>query len=117
MDFHVLQQAEDEKTISVVFHYFVPATNNAVGVAYRTALVNYLGGADAITSAVADSTEIISLKAGELYEVQTSVRWSKLGLTDAQKLVEISAAYSAKQVEIIAYFGTVLAYYGHKGDV
>lgn len=45
-DFHVLQQAEDKKTIEVVFHFDVPATNNNAGISYQTAIVSFLGGPD-----------------------------------------------------------------------
>lgn len=119
MDFHVLDQAMDLKTVNVVFHYPVPATNNAVDISYRTALINYLGGVNAIVSSVPDITEVelAAMKAGEVYEVQTNVRWSRLGLTNGQKQAEVQAAYNNTQAEINGYFVVALAFYGYKGDV
>lgn len=116
-DFHVLDQAEDKKTINVVFHFPVPSTLNQVSISYQTALVMYLGGAEAIQSLVANPTELANMQAGSVYEVQMSIRWSKLGLTPAQKLAEIKAAWTAKYAELSEYFTNVLAFEGYSGSV
>lgn len=116
-DFHVLDQAADGKTINVVCHFPVPATVNQAGMSYQTAIVLFQGGAENIRSDVADAEELANLQAGALYEQSVSIRWSKMGLTNAQKLAEIKAAWTAKQAELAIYFPTVLAFEGYKGDV
>lgn len=116
-DFHVLEQADDMKTVSMVFHILIPDQVNAVGVNLRTALVNYLGGADAITSKVADSAELAQMKAGEVFEHHTVLRFSILGLTDEQKLAELTAFYNATVGEIQTMAQSRLQYYGFAADV
>ncbi len=115
-DFHVLSSSEDKKTVGVIFHFPVPAVNNQAGISYQNALVQFQGGASAIKSAVADATELASLQAGQLYEYQTDVRWSKLGLTPAQMLAEIKAAYNSAKAANQAELQDKLAFFGHSGS-
>lgn len=117
MNFHVLDQAEDGNSINVVFHFAVPATNNQAGISYQTALAMHLGGAGNITSAVASPEELTNMQAGSVYELSTNVRFYKHGLTPAQKLNEIKAAWTAKQAEMSNYFSIVLAFEGYSGNV
>lgn len=116
-NFHILAQAEDEKTISVVFHYPVPGTNNQAGISFQTALVLYLGGAENIKSEVADAAELANIQAGAIYELRTSVRWSRLGLSNAQKLQEVKNAWAYELSNLNNYFSIVLAFEGYKGNV
>ena len=85
-DYHIQGSATDLKTIGVIYHIPVPTGNNTVSVAWRTALVDYLGGADAVTSELLGipAADLTKLKAGELLELVVNYRFSVLGLTDAQ---------------------------------
>lgn len=117
-DFHILEQAPDQKTVSVACHFPVAATNNEAGISYRDALVAYLtrGGAT-ISSDVADAGELTQMQAGEVYEHQTSVRFSSLNLTNAQRLAEVQAFYNTEKTKVQADLQTRLAFYGYGGDV
>lgn len=110
---HVLDQADDHKTINLVYHFPIPALNNGVGLSYRTELVTYLGGAAAITSQVATPTELTQMQSGALLELATSYRWSKMGLNDAQKLAEMQADYNSRQATVLAALQSRLMYYGY----
>jgi hypothetical protein len=112
-DFHVLTQAADRKTVELIYHFPVPDTNNAAAISYQAALVQHLGGAEAITSPVADAAELAQLKAGEVLEHSTILRWSRLGLTSIQKLAEIKGDYNARKAEILGEMQTLLEFYGY----
>ena len=118
-DYHIREVAADKKTINVVFHLPIPATNNAVGVPWRTALVAHLGGADAITSVLLDigGADLTALKDGSLYEQVLTIRFSSTTLTDAERLAEIIARYSAELTEVHSNLQATLDYYGRVGDV
>ena len=118
-DYHIREVAADKKTINVVFHLPVPATNNVVGVAWRTALVAQQGGADAITSVLLDiaAEDLTALKAGELYERVLTMRFSSITLTNAERLAEVAAKYSLELSEVQSNLQATLDYYGKVGDV
>ena len=42
MNYHVLTQAEEKKTIQVLLHISMPDLTNEAGINYRTALVEYI---------------------------------------------------------------------------
>ena len=97
MNYHIQTQAEDKKTINVVFHVPVPVTGiNAAGVQWRDAVVAEKGGSDNISSVLPgiDPIELTQLKAGALIEVPKSVRFSSVNLTPVQKKAEIIAEFN-----------------------
>lgn len=118
-DYHILQTDLRLKTVSTVFHIPIPATNNAVGVSWQAALVFSLGGADAISSILTDITleEESAMKAGSVFENATTVRFSSIDLTNAERLAEVVAAYTAAETEILAEKQVTLNFYGMSGDV
>lgn len=118
-DFYILESAKNKKTVNTVFHIPIPTGNNIAGVAWRTALVSHLGGADAITSILIDisTAELDAMKAGELYEQIKTVRFSSTTLTDAQRLAQVEAAYNAAQADALPTLQARLKYYGYVGDV
>ena len=112
---HILEQAQDKKTVRTVFHYDIPAANNAVGVPWSTALLKSLGGeqVSVIPGHATDfPVEAAAMANGTILEYQGTIRFSVLGLTDAQKLTEIQGAYANKQDEIMAELQVKLNYYG-----
>lgn len=118
-DYHIRSTDLRLKTVSTVFHIPIPATNNAVGVGWRAALVLSLGGADAITSVLSDITteELNAMKAGSIYENVATVRFSSLDLTNAQRLAEVETAFTAAETDILAEKQITLNFYGKNGDV
>lgn len=118
-DYHIREVAENKKTINIVFHLPIPATNNIVGIAWRTALVNHQGGADAITSEILDiaSEDLAALKAGSLYEKSITMRFSSIDLTNAERLAEVEDKYTEELAAVQANLQATLEYYGREGDV
>ncbi len=105
--------------MNVVFHIPVPVQNNIVGVPYRDALVRSLGGAAAIVSILPEITtqEDSDMKAGALLEVSTTVRFSSATLTDAQRLAQVEAAFTAAKTTELTTKQQELKYFGKEGDV
>lgn len=118
-DYHILQTDSDTKTVNVVFHISIPSFNNVVGVSYRTALVNYLGGAANINSVVPDitTTELDNMKIGAIYEKPYIVRFSSLFLTDAQRLEQVEMAFTQQKSIELNEKQMLLRYYGKSGNV
>lgn len=118
-DYHIREVAKDLKTVNVVFHLPIPATNNTVGTAWRGAVVAHKGGADAITSVLLDilSADLTKMKSGELVESAFTMRFSSIALTDAQRLAEVEARYSLELSAVLANLQATLKYYGKAGDV
>ena len=118
-DYHIRSTEINLKSVNAVFHIPIPAANNAVGVSWQTALVLSLGGADAITSVLPDITpeELNAMKAGSIYENVATVRFSSLNLTNAQRLAEVEAAYTAAETNMLAEKQITLNFYGKSGDV
>jgi hypothetical protein len=108
------------KTVNLVFHIPIPAGNNVVGVPWRDALVRHLGGAATIGSVlpeVVNTQEETDMKSGMLLEKSVMVRFSSVNLTDAQRLAEIEAAFTAEKNAELATKQIELKYFGKDGDV
>jgi hypothetical protein len=118
-DYHIQKTDVMLKTVSCVFHIPIPATNNTIGVSWQDALVLSLGGADAITSTLTDITpaEESAMKAGSIYENTATIRFSSLNLTNAERLAEVEAAYTAAKTDVLAEKQVTLNFYGKSGDV
>jgi len=118
-NYHIREIDIKLKTVSTVFHIPIPATNNDVGVSWQAALVLSLGGADAISSVLTDITpeEESAMKAGSIFENIATVRFSSTNLTNAQRLDEVKAAYTAASSEVLADKQVTLNFYGKSGDV
>ena len=118
--YHIREIAEDIKTVNVVFHIPVPVGNNAVGLAWQTALVMHLGGADQITSKlpeVVGTAEETNMKAGAILEKLEIVRFSSLNLTNAERLVEVITAYTNTKNSELLKLQITLNFFGKIGDV
>lgn len=118
-NYHIRETDLKLKTVNTVFHIPIPATNNAVGVSWQAALALSLGGAVAISSVLTDITpeEESDMKAGSIFEISTTMRFSSLDLTDAQRLGEIESAYTEAQTNILIEKQITLNFYGKSGDV
>lgn len=124
-NYHTLTQAEDKKTVNVVFHIPVPeGGTNQADVLWRDAVVAEQGGSANIVSVLPgiEPTEDTLLKAGALIEVPKSLRFSRLGLTPAEKKAEIEAEYnrlsgSDPKYSILALKQITLEWIGYEADV
>ena len=118
-DYHIRTTDILLKTVRTVFHIPIPATNNAVGVSWQVALVDSLGGADAIDSVLPgiSSAELAAMKAGSIYEKAGTTRFSSTNLTNVERLAEVETAYTAAETAVIADFQVTLNFYGKYGDV
>ena len=118
MNIHILTQADDGKTCSAIFHIPVPSIDNSAGIPYQTALVQYLTQTQgSISSQIATGDELAAIQAGAVLENPVTVRWSRLGLNNAQKLAELSAYYTAHKTELLNSLSNLLAFWGYSTDV
>ena len=121
-NYHILTQDISEKTIRIVFRIAIPDMTNNAGISYRTALIDYLKhsqGIDNISSIspFSDADELQQVQSGEIYEVQESVRFSSLALTDVQKRDEIDARYNELTTESLSKLQILLEWWGLKRTV
>ena len=121
-NYHILAQDLSEKTISIVFRIAIPDVMNNAGIPYRTALIDYLKhsrgvGTISSISPFSDAAELQQVQSGEIYEVQESVRFSSLALTDAQKADEIDARYDELTTESLSKLQVLLEWWGLKRTV
>ena len=119
-NFHILSGDDKRKIIQVVFHVPIPAGGtNTAGISWQAAVVLAQGGADNIVSVLPGVTpqEESDLKAGVIYEVQNSVRFSSVNLTNAQRLQEVKDYFTALLSDFIAEKQITLDFMGYEGDV
>lgn len=118
MDYHILEGDQYGNSYRVVFHIPVPDLTNEVGVSYRTAIVEWQGGATAIESRVPfiEGSELTQLQAGELYEVVRTFN-SNPNETLAQKRDKLDAMFASVQVDKQQDFQDILGYWGYSRDV
>ena len=118
-NYHIRKTAYNLKTVNVVFHIPIPATNNAVGIAWRDVIVLDQGGASNITSVLPDITvgELDAMKLGSVYEYAKSVEFTSLDLTNAQRLSEVESAYTNAKTSMLARINKTMNFYNKSGDV
>lgn len=117
-DYHVLSADEEGNAHSVAMHIPVPDQNNNVSYSYRTALVESLGGAANIESAVPfiSGAELTQLQAGELYEEVVEFP-SNPGQDLASKRDALDAMFSSQVTETQAMLQNKLGFWGYSRDV
>lgn len=126
-DYHILEQTRDGKQVNVVFHVTVPASGtNSAGVTWRDAVVkerenekDESGNFITISSMLKNinAGEATNLANGALIEVNDIVRFSRLGLTPAQKRTEIENYFNVINSNLITEKQAVLEWIGQDGDV
>lgn len=118
-NYHILSQDTQRKSVDVIFHIPIPATNNSAKITWQAAIVKELGGASNIVSVLPGITseEDSSLKAGALLEKRVTVRFSSINLTNAQRLAAIKAAFTAETSALVAEKAITLDFMGYEGDV
>ena len=121
-NYHLLTQAQDKKTINVIFHIPIPDVDNATGKKYRLVLKEKLerqSETGTIKSVCPDITpaELAQIQNGEIYETQRSIRFSVLGLANAEKRNELDAECNKLKTEALNELKVVLEWYGFERDV
>ena len=119
-DYHVLEAHEKDHQLRVVFHLPIPETgNNAVGVQWRAAVVEYQrGNTDSCVPNLA-AEEQTQLTNGELYEHSVNLCFDA-AMTNAQKVAIVEAAFTkAKNGEdgVLEILKRRLKYWGKTGNV
>lgn len=110
-DIHVREKDQKSRTVNCVFHFTVPATNNAVGIPWN----EVINKAKMPTPLMADNdtTENDNIAAGSILEILETVRFSSINLTQAERVAEIQAAYSERKDEVFIELANELDYFGH----
>lgn len=118
-DYHVLTQDEKNRSISVVFHIPIPATGvNEAGFSWRNAIVKEQGGSANIISSLPDISKVedTALKAGEIFEKQTIVRFSSVNLSNAQRKIQIETMFDKIKTDLVAEKQITLQWIGYSAD-
>lgn len=117
---HVLSKDGDE--VRVVAHVAIPAGNNAVGVPWRTAVlqakltrsVSILPtGTGATGTGTISSTEVTALANGSLVEVDDTLKPTAVDLLDVDAY--LIARYNAISAAVLARLQAQLNWYGRLG--
>lgn len=116
-DIHVML-GDGARNWRVIFHFPVADANNAVGVNYRTALVNSgLGGTTSMTEGVEagqiTTAEKAQVEAGELYEYGYALMPESGGTTAPQLQAQLRAVYTREKSRVTDDIQKRLKYFGH----
>jgi len=116
-DIHVLA-GDGLQYWTLIFHFPVPNTANAVGVNYRTALINSgLGGTSQmyVGTGPGDITtaELALIQSGELHEHTVSFPAESGATTNAQMLASARALYATHEEAVVDRLKKQLRYYGY----
>ena len=117
-DMHVITGG-DSGEWSIVMHFAVPDTNNAVMVNHRIALINSgLGGTTILpdgdgSDGTISAAEKTTIEAGELFEHIVSFPIESGGTTTPKLRTTIRNLYASEETSIINRLKRRLKYYGH----
>ena len=115
-NYHILTVSGDGNQFSVVAHFPVPDTDNDVGVNYRTALIESLGGSQPSSVPFIEVAEQAALDAGELYEASARFN-THPGESLLDKRDRLDALYTEKAAEVQQRLAYQLSYWGYSRDV
>lgn len=116
-NYHVLRMRSKEHEVRVVFHIAVPDETNSASVNLRTALSQYVGGANF-------ESVVPWLSAGDLADIQNGLFYEKTemvkfnaNLTNAEKQTVIDNRYNALAASIPDKIRSQLRFWGMNRDV
>ena len=115
-DYHILSADRYGNKFQVVMHFPVADTTNEVDTNYRTAIVEWQGGAPIESVLPNPGTEQAQLDAGELYERVYPFN-SNPTETIVQKRDRLDAMYASNLSDVQAEIQAVLGYWGYSRDV
>jgi hypothetical protein len=120
-NWHARAGSLDGNSFEIIFHIPIPATNNRVGLSFRTALVKSgFGGKTKMTEGVLPgeitTTERAAIAAGSLYEhiEQFDTHPDE---TATQLQVRIDARYNQLATQLLDRIKNILQYWGHDRNV
>jgi len=119
-DYHVLTQDNNKKSVNVVFHVPIPAiSTNAANITWRQAIVLEQGGSVNIVSVLPGISvvEDTQLKAGELFEVSRSVKFSSINLNSVQRKTAIEVYFGKLVTDLVTEKQITLEWIGYEGSV
>ena len=116
MNYHILTTSNDGNAITVVAHFPVPDTNNQIGINYRTALIQSLGGSQTSSVPFITEQEQAQLDAGELHE-QSYIFHTWPAETTLQKRDRLDALWPIQRDRVLAELTFRLSYWGYSRDV
>lgn len=108
---HIREKDTKDKTANCIFHFIVPATQNAIGMNWNDVIQKAKQPVPLMADN--DTTENANISAGSVYEYPETVRFSSINLTNAARLAEIQAAYTARQSQIFTALVSELDFFGH----
>ena len=119
-NYYVLSGNPKGTTLQVAFHVVVPAGDNAAGVAWQTAVVEYRGmpdqpGTTSIVPGLA-AAEQTKLDAGQLVEFVEPVR-DDANASDADRKSNVETHVRDRAIEIGTELGHLLQHWGESGSV
>lgn len=115
-DYHILNGLPDGNQYQIVFHLPVPDTTNDVGVNYRVALIQYLGGDQPSQVPFITSGEQTQLDAGELYEHSWEYHTNPSENLIAKRDY-LDGRFTAFSSSVVTQLQTRLGYWGYNRDV
>lgn len=107
---HVREKDTQNKTVNCIFHFTVPAANNAAGMPWNEVLQKAKKPVPLMSEN--DSTENAQISAGNIYELAETVRFSTTNLTNTQRIDQVKAAYAARQTQVFSELGAELDFFG-----
>lgn len=115
-DYHILSGSKDGNKFRIVVHFQVPDVTNEASVNYRTAIVQYQGGAPIQSRIPEPGEEQTKLDAGELYETET--RFNTDPSEDLQtKRNKLDALFTSENADVQVELAQLLSYWGFARDV
>lgn len=109
-DIHVREKDKHNKTVNCIFHFAVPATNNAAGLPWNEVIQKAKSPVPLMADN--DTTENAQIEAGSIYEHLELVRFSSTNLTQSQRLAQIETAYQERQTTIFNTLSAELDFFG-----
>lgn len=119
-DYHILTQDSHKTSVNVVFHIPIPAGGtNQAGISWRETIVKEQGGSVNINSVLPDieAAELTSMKSGEVFEKQESVRFSSINLTPSERKAQIEGRFTTIKAVLINNKQIILEWMGYSADV
>ena len=107
---HIREKDPQSKTVNCIFHFTIPAAQNAIGMAWNQVIQKAKKPTPMMSDN--DSTENANISSGSIYEVSETVRFSSSSLTNAQRLTEIQAVYNTRKTQVFTELAAELDFFG-----
>ena len=119
-NYYILAGNPKGTTVQVAFHVVVPGGNNAAGVAWQTAVAEYVAAQEGGTASLVPGLaagEQTKLDAGQLVEYVEGRHFGGRLASDADRKANVETYVANRAVEITVELGKILQYWGETGSV